>query len=183
MAPTPVTNPEWLILDRTVKTLREMAANGNFAASRGEAVFPVHPKAIVPWKTVQGHTHNMSDGLVNMTTPCMLVTVTSVKGSTMGVNCADDEPISIVIQIVDQTNGPQASMTAIRTYGDWMNRIRHTILGDLVLFRQDMDPAIADPYVVYARDRVPSDPQRLWTHEQQVAVFSFMVMVRHHRTA
>lgn len=178
-----VVNPEWLILNRTVLTLREMAIDGKFRKSADEAVFPVHPKAIIPWKTVQGHTHNQNDGYVNLNLPGILVSVSSIKGSTLGVNCADDEPISIVIQIVDSANGPQASMGPMRTYGDWMNRIRHTILSDPTLFRQDMDPAIADPYVVYARDRVPSDPQKLWTHEQQVAVISFLVMVRHHRTA
>lgn len=181
MAPTPVTNPEWLILDRTVKTLSEMAANGNFAASRGEAVFPVNPKAIIPWKSTSGHPHNNSDGFVNIIMPGILVTTLSVKGSTQGVNCADDEAIACVVQIVDVAAGPQASMHPIRTYGDWMNRIRHKVLSEMTLFKQDMDPAVADPYLVMAKDRLPVDPQRMTVHEQSVAMFSFVVYVRHHR--
>lgn len=178
---TAVVNPEWCIQNRTVLTLRAMAVEGEFRRSDVEPVMPVHPKAIIAWVTPQGHTQNASDGFVNINMPGMLVSTNSVKGSTQGVNCADDEYIGVMVQIVDNAVGPQASMTPLRTYGDWMNRIRHRILDNHTLFRQDMDPAIADPYVVFARDRVPSDPQRLLVHEQRVAVFTFVVAVRHHR--
>jgi len=179
---TSVTNPEWLILNRCLTTLREMAADREFVRSASEMVASVKPAQIYQWRTLEGGDHNQQSGFVNIPTPSILVTVMPVRGGAGGVNCADDEVVTVVIQIIDAATGSQISRGPIRTYGDWMNRIRHTFLDDLTIFRQDFDPAVADPYIVVPKDRVPADPQKLWYHEQQVAAFSFYVKVRHHRT-
>lgn len=179
---TTVVSPEYLILYRTLRTLRAMAAEREFVRSASEAVRSVLPATVLQWRTLEGSDHNQQTGFVNLPKPCILVTCLPVRESTGGVNCANDEIVTIVIQIVDDTGGSQISQQPIRTYMDWMNRIRHEILDNLLIFRQDFDPAIADPYLVHPKDRVPADPQKLWYHEQQVAAFSFFVKVRHHRT-
>ena len=178
---TPVLNPEWLILSRTLTTLRSMASSNQFVRSGSDAVRRVTAQQIFSWRTLEGGDHNQQSGFVNLPMPCILVTVMPVKGGAGGVSCADDEVITVVIQIVDNASGPQLSIGPVRTYGDWMNRIRHRLL-QMALFHQDFDPTVADPYITIPRDRVPADPQKLWFHDQQVAAFSFSVKVRHHRT-
>lgn len=176
-----INSPEWLILSRTLKRLREAAAAREFVCSYNEPVLPLNPSSVLQWKTLEGSTHNVHDGFVNIPMPAMLVTLMPVKPSlTSGVTCADDEQITVVIQIVDNTPMNMASSTPLRTHIDWMNRIRHFILTEQRLFKQDFDPQIADPWQVRARNRVPADPDKLWRHDQQVAAFSFIVFVRHH---
>jgi hypothetical protein len=179
-----VSSPEWMILARTIKRLKKAAADREFVCSMNEPVLPLNPSSVLQWKTLEGSNHNQHDGFVNIPLPSILVTLMPVKPSlTAGVNCADDEQITIVLQLVDNTPMNLASMTPIRTHIDWMNRIRRIFLSETILFKQDFDPSIADPWQVRARDRVPSDPTKLWQHDQQVAAFSFVVFVRHHHDA
>lgn len=178
---TPVSSPEWLIFNRTLQTVRDMASRKEFVRSEKEAVMSVRPAQVLPWKTLEGGDHNQQAGFVNLPVPAMLITPMTTRGGSKGSNHSDDEIVTIVVQVVDSATGPTISQTPIRTYMDWMNRIRHTVLESPRLFRQDFNPAQADPYLCLAKDRVPSDPQRLWTHEQQVAAFSFLVKVRHSR--
>ena len=175
-------SPEWTILDRTHKTLVNMAASGEFVRSTNEAVRSVGVKQVFKWRTLEGSDHNQQSGIVNMPFPCILVSIVPVKSSSSN-NCSDDELVTVAVQIVDDATGPAISQGPLRSYMDWMNRIRKAIIGNLTLFRQDFTPATADPYITVAKDRVPSDPQKLWSHEQQVAAFSFYVKVRHRRTA
>lgn len=178
---TAVFNPEYTILKRILTKLRTMAAENEFTASQDEGVWPVGPQQIIQWRTLEGSEQNQQNRLINIPIPAILVTQLPARGSAQeGVNCADDEAIGYVIQIVDGIAHPYSSQGPIRTYGDWMNRMRHAFVSDLTIFRQDFDPAKADPWLVKAKDRVPSDPQKLWSHDQQVAAFSLVVYVRHH---
>jgi hypothetical protein len=182
MAPSTVVSPEYVILERTLTTLRTMAMEREFVRSGNEAVRSITANTVLRWRTLEGARHNNNDGVVNVPKPCLLVSMLPVRPVMEGgTNCAEDEVIIITIQIVDDTAGSRVSSGPYRTYIDWMNRIRHRIMETATLFRQDFDPAIADPYYVGAKDRVPSDPQKLWAHDQQVAVFAFFVKVRHHR--
>lgn len=178
---TPVFNPEYTLTTRIINTLKAMAAEGEFTASAQESVWPVSPQQVFLFKTLEGSEQNQQNRIINLPLPAVLVTQMPAKGSAMeGVNCADDEAIPFVIQIADSIAHPSSSLTPTRTYTDWMNRIRHKFVSDLTIFRQDFDPAVADPWLVKARDRVPSDPQKLWSHDQQVAAFMLVVYVRHH---
>ncbi len=178
---TSVVNPEYLITHRTLTTLKTMAASREFVRSQDEAVRSVVPSAVLRWVTLEGGEHNQQTGFVNIPRPCILVTPMPVKESAGGTSCAQDIVVTMVVQIVDDSASSRQSSGPYRTYTDWMNRIRHEILDDPTLFRQDFNPAIADPYGVWPKDRVPSDPQKLWRHSQQVAAFSFFVKVRQHR--
>lgn len=179
---TEVISPEHVILARTLTTLKTMAADREFIRSADESVRSIGPNMVLRWTTLEGASHNQQGGFVNVPKPCLLVTPMPVKSAIEGgVACANDEIVTIVIQVVDDSAGSRASSGPYRTYVDWMNRIRHTILDDLTLFRGDFDPAVADPYYTGPKDRVPADPQRLWRHSQTVAAFSFFVKVRHHR--
>lgn len=182
MSPSAVVSPEYVILERTLTTLRTMAMEREFTRSGNEAVRSITANTVLRWRTLEGARHNQNDGVVNVPKPCLLVSLLPVRtGMEAGTNCAEDEVVWITIQIVDDTSGSRASSGPYRTYLDWMNRIRHELLETPMLFRQDFDPAIADPYYVGTKDRVPADPQKLWAHDQQVAVFAFFVKVRHHR--
>lgn len=177
---TSVESPEWLIMNRTLITIRTMAAEREFVRSNGEAVRSVGPNQVRPWITQQGAKQNNNDGTVNIPLPAILVSPYPVKAAqSSGTNCAEDEMIQMVIQICDTAIMPAASRGPIRTYMDWMNRIRARIVDDLTIFRQDFDPAIADPFNCKSKDRVPADPDRLIIHDQKVAMFSFVVFVRH----
>lgn len=179
---TAVISPEYLILDRTILTLKNMAAEREFVRSADEAVRSVVPNTVLRWTTLEGSQQNQQNGFINVPKPAILVTSMPVKSAVEGgVACANDEIITIVIQIVDDSSGSRSSSGPYRTYVDWMNRIRHEILDNLTLFRADFDPAVADPYYTGPKDRVPADPQKLWRHSQSVAAFSFFVKVRHHR--
>lgn len=177
---TDVVSPEWLVFDRTMKTLKTMAAERQFVRSGNEAVRSVGPLQVRPWVTTQGAKMNDNDGTVNIPLPAILVSPVPVKAaSSSGTNCAEDEVIQIAIQICDSTVMPAASRGPFRTYMDWMNRMRSRLVDDLTLFRQDFDPALSDPFLVRSKDRVPADPDRLLIHDQKVAMFSFVVFVRH----
>lgn len=179
---TDVVSPEHVILERTLTTLKTMAAEREFTRSANEAVRSIFPNTVLRWITLEGSQQNQQSGFVNVPKPSLLVTPMPVKSAQEGgVSCANDEIVTIVIQIVDDSAGSRASSGPYRTYVDWMNRIRHTILTNTQLFRQDFTAAVADPYYVGPKDRVPSDPQKLWRHDQAVAAFSFFVKVRHHR--
>lgn len=181
---TAIYSPEWLILRRSLLRLKEMAASREFVSSHNEPVLPILPSSVLQWKTLEGSNHNQHDGFVNIPMPAALVTLMPVNPSlSPGVNCADDEQITVVIQLVDQTPMNLASMSPQRTHIDWMNRIRHVMLTEMTLFKQDFDSERADPWQVRARNRVPTDPDKLWRHDQQVAAFSFIVFVRHHHDA
>jgi hypothetical protein len=176
-----IESPEWLIGDRVLKTLRQMAAENVFVASEGEAVFPIRPQSVLPWITMEGSDHNRQAGMVNLPMSAILVTTMPVDGGGRGVNTAEDEVIVVVIQLTGPATGSRVSQRPIRTYSDWMNQIRRKMLGDPLLFRQDFDPSVADPYLVMSKRRIPADPQSLWHHEQRIAAFSFYVKVRHYR--
>lgn len=180
---TTVVSPERLIWERTLTTLRTMAGEREFTRSAGEVVRSVSPKAILRWITTEGAEHNQNVGFVNIPKPAILVTCLGIKEAAEGgVNCAQDIVVTIVIQIVDDSTGATQSQGPYATYMDWINRIRHRILGSQTIFRQDFaDPGVADPYGHWAKNRVPTDPQRLWRHSQQVAAFAFFVKVRQHR--
>jgi hypothetical protein len=62
-----------------------------------------------------------------------------------------------------------------------MDSIRSELLQVPNPFLQDADVAVYDPYVVHMVKRLPAEAQSLIRHEQQVAMLSFQVMVRHHR--
>jgi hypothetical protein len=64
---------------------------------------------------------------------------------------------------------------------DWMLLIRSALLQIPNPFLQDADVEVYDPYVVHIVKRLSAEAQSLIRHEQQVAMLSFQVMVRHHR--
>jgi hypothetical protein len=64
---------------------------------------------------------------------------------------------------------------------DWMAAIRLKFTAVPNPFQQDADPAVYDPYVVFPLDRVPAEARSLLQNQDQVAMFTFLVMVRHHR--
>ena len=69
----------------------------------------------------------------------------------------------------------------LQTYMDWMDLIRTEVLAIPNPFLQDADVEVYDPYVVHIVKRLSAEAQSLIRHEQQVALFTFQVMVRHHR--
>lgn len=170
--------PEWNILNRTKLILKDMAATKQFVASQGEVVRSVSPDAIRIWKAVeQGRGLN---GFENIGLPAIRVTSLPVESTIgAGLNCADDEVVRIAIQILDMSNYDQSN--PIRTYMDWMDLIRTELLAIPNPFLQDADVEVYDPYVVHIVKRLSAEAQSLVRHEQQVALFTFQVMVRHHR--
>lgn len=172
-------SPEWNILNRFVSMVRQMAANDAFVPYYEERVRTVIPAAIDIRKAV-GAGLSPSSGHTGMILPAILITPlpvdTTIDG---GLNCADDEVVRIAVQIVDSSIN---SVTLpLRSYSEWMGLIRAAILANPNPFLQDADPAVYDPYVVHILKRVPAEAQSLIRHEQQVAVLTFQVMVRHHR--
>lgn len=173
--------PEWNILDRTYRVIREMAGNGLFVASNGELVRPVTPAGVLKWRVVEGETDKRGPtGTQNMNLPAILVTSLGAKGTVgAGLNCADDEVVRMAVQILDHTahnvGGP------LRTYMDWMAAIRLKFTAVPNPFKQDADVNVYDPYVVHPQDRVPAEARSLLQNQDQVAIFTFLVMVRHHR--
>jgi hypothetical protein len=173
-----MSNPEYNILDRTVRVLRDMAANRDFVASQGEVVRSVTADSVRVWKVVeQGRGET---GLTNLGLPCIRVTALPVDSTIgAGLNCADDEVVRIAIQILD--SAPYHQSKPIRTYTDWMNAIRLKFTAVPNPFIQDADVTVYDPFVVHPLKRLSTESQSLIRHEQQVAMFTFQVMVRHHR--
>lgn len=173
-------NPEWLILDRTYRIIRDMAAERLFCASQGERVRTVLPNAVSIWSIVEGG-RTPEQGLTNIIMPGILITALPVESTIgAGLNCADDEVHRIAIQIVD-TVPHRGHEGPIRTYGDWMNLIRLEMTAVPNPFLQDATATEYDPFVVHPLKRLPAEAQSLVRHEQQVAMFTFQVMVRHHR--
>jgi len=174
-------NPEWNILNRTYTIVRDMAANQELVASAGERVRSVLPSAVRVWRAVEGgELKRSADGLQNMIMPGIAITLLPVSSTLgAGLNCADDEVQQIAIQIMDST--PHQHEGPIRTYTNWMNLIRLKFTTVPNPFLQDADPATYDPYVVHPLKRLPAEAQSLVRHEQQVSMFTFQVMVRHHR--
>jgi hypothetical protein len=170
--------PEWNILNRTLTIVRDMAAAKKFVASQGEVVRSVAPNAVRVWKAVeQGRGES---GLTNLALPAIRVTVLPVDSTIgAGLNCADDEVVRVAVQILDSSN--YSSSGPLRTYMDWMLLIRSALLQIPNPFLQDADVEVYDPYVVHIVKRLSAEAQSLIRHEQQVAMLSFQVMVRHHR--
>lgn len=173
--------PEWNILDRTVRVIKEMAGKGVFTASGGELVRSVPPQAVLVWKVVEGAGDKRDEtGLRNISLPAIAVTALGAKSTVgAGLNCADDEAVRVAIQILD--HNPFNHDKPIRTYMDWMAAIRLKFTAVPNPFQQDADVEVYDPYVVHPLDRLPAEAQSLVRQQNQVAIFSFLVMVRHHR--
>jgi hypothetical protein len=173
--------PEWNIFDRTHRVIREMAGNGVFVASEGELVRSIPPAGVLKWKVVEGAGDKRDEtGLRNISLPAITVTSLGAKSTVgAGLNCADDEAVRIVVQILDHTpfqyDGP------MRTYMDWTKAIRLKFTAVPNPFQQDANVEVYDPYVVHPLDRLPAEAQSLVRQQDQVAIFSFLVMVRHHR--
>ena len=170
--------PEWNILNRTKLILKDMAATKQFVASQGEVVRSVPPEAVRVWKAVeQGRGAN---GIEHIALPAIRVTSLPVESTIgAGLNCADDEVVRIAIQILDMSN--YDSSGPLQTYMDWMALIRTEVLAIPNPYLQDADVEVYDPYVVHIVKRLSAEAQSLIRHEQQVALFTFQVMVRHHR--
>lgn len=170
--------PEWNILNRTKLILKDMAANRQFVASQGEVVRSINPGTIQVWKAVeQGRGET---GLQNIALPAIRITTLPVETTIgAGLNCADDEVVRVAIQILDMSNYDTAG--PLRTYMDWMVLIRTQLLAVPNPFLQDADVNVYDPYVVHVIKRLSAEAQSLIRHDQQVALFTFQVMVRHHR--
>ena len=112
--------------------------------------------------------------------PGIVVTLLGTKSTLgAGLNCADDEVVRMAIQILD--HNPFNHDGPLRTYLDWMAAIRKKFTTVPNPFIQDRDITVYDPYVVHPIDRLPAESQSLIRHQDQVAIFSFQVMVRHHR--
>jgi len=172
-------NPEFNILSRTHAILLNLAAANNFVASEGEAVRRIDTAAVRVWK-VPSQQGPPQSGLHNMSLPAIRVISLPVDSTIGGgLNCADDEVVRIAVQILD--SAVYHSATPVRTYTDWMNLIRREMTTVPNPFQQDADPEYYDPYVVHPLKRVPAESQSLIRHEHQVALFTFQVMVRHHR--
>lgn len=174
-------NPEGKILWRTHKLIQEMAEQGVFVAQEGEPVRTVSAEAVLIWRVIDGGSQRRSpEGVRNIVLPGILVTPVSVEGNPgSGLNCADDETVRIVIQIVD-TTGP-GHREDLQTYGIWKNAIRAALTPVPNPFLQDSTVAVYDPFVVHILRRVPADAQSLVRNEQQVEIMAFQVMVRHNR--
>lgn len=174
-------SPEWNILNRTHTIIRDMAAARLFTASSGDRVRMVVPQAVRIWKVIEGSQRNRTaDGMQNLILPGILVTKLAVDTTIgAGLNCAEDEVVRIVIQIVDSS--PHQHEGPIQTYDDWMNAIRRRFTTTPNPFLQDASPEDYDPFVVHPLKRLPSEAQSLVRHEQHVSMFTFQVMVRHHR--
>lgn len=174
-------DPEGTILWRTHKIIQTMAEQQQFTAQFGEPVRSVSAEAVLIWRVVDGGSQRRSpDGVRNLVLPGILVIPTTVENQLgAGLNCADDEAVRIVIQIVD-TSGPN-HREDLRTYGVWKNRIRKALTVHPNPFLQDATVEDYDPFVVHMLRRVPADAQSLVRNEQQVELLAFQVMVRHNR--
>lgn len=174
-------NPEGNIVWRTHKLIQKKAEQGIFVAKFGEPVRSVSGEAVLIWRVVDGGSQRRSqDGIQNIVTPGILITLMGVEGRPEGgLNCADDEAVRVAIQIVD-TSTPH-HREDLRTYGVWKNAIRSALLTTPNPFLQDATVAAYDPFVVHILRRVPADAQSLVRHEQQVDLMVFQVMVRHNR--
>lgn len=158
-----------------------MAEENAFVACQDEQVRSVVPLAVRIWKVVEGGERvRTSDGMQNLILPGILITALPVESTLgAGLNCADDEVHRIAIQIVDSI--PHQHEGPTRTYTNWMNLIRLQFTAVPNPFLQDADPEEYDPFVVHPLKRLPAEAQSLVRHEQQVSMFTFQVMVRHHR--
>lgn len=169
-------------MDRTRREIAAMAASKQFVASGGEAVRTVDPVCVFVWQVVEGDRgiRTDGDGTQNIPRPAIVISPVSVSSPPgQGLNCADDENVRVVVQILDSQPGRAGQM--FQTYGDWILLIRKVILTTPNPFLQDADVNIYDPFVVHQLQRVPAEAKSLLDHEQRVALFVFQVMVRHHR--
>lgn len=174
-------NPEGMILWRTHKLIQTLAEQQVFVAKHGEPIRPVSAEAVLIWRAIDGSSQRRNpDGIRNIVTPGILITLTAAETQMgAGLNCADDEAVRIVIQIVD-SSGPY-HREDLRTYGVWKNAIRAALTTTPNPFLQDAVVEDYDPFVVHILRRVPADAQSLVRNEQQVDVMAFQVMVRHNR--
>jgi hypothetical protein len=175
-------SPEWAIVDRTHKIVSDLAAARQFVSAPGENIRSVVPAAVRKMRIPEGGPGiRSSSGMVNTPMPGIFVVGLPVETFLgLGVNCADDEAHRVSVIIVDSV-GRHASPGAIRTYLDWMDKIREELLAIPNPFLQDAEPDDYDPFVVHVIRRLPAESQSLLQFEQQVAMLNFQVMVRHHR--
>jgi len=173
--------PEFNILDRTKTIIQTLAAERRFVASEKESVRSVAPVAVQIWKVPEGgRLVTTPNGFANMILPGILISpISATMQMGAGLNCADDEAVRIAVQIIDST--PHQYRGPIQTYLDWMDLIRTELLAIPNPFLQDADVNVYDPFVVHIISRLPADAKRLISHEQQVSLMVFQVMVRHHR--
>lgn len=158
-----------------------MATLNQFTAVGGERARRVVPQAVQIWTVPEGDKRTREQGgrLENIIMPGILISlVDATTDISAGLNCADDIPIRLTIQIVDNVVHQQSP---IATYTTWMNAIRKMLLTVPNPFLQDAVPSEYDPYVVHVIKRISAEAQSLVRHDQQVAVFNFQVMVRQHR--
>jgi hypothetical protein len=174
-----MSNPEWNILNRTKTEILRLVSANTFVAAPGERVRSVIPMAVEIWSVPEaGRTDGVLQDLIM---PGILISALSVESTLgAGLNCADDEVHRIAIQIVD-SQSYNSQRGPIQTYGNWMNRIRSVFTAVPNPFLQDADPNEYDPFVVHPLKRLPAEAQSLIRHDQQVSMFTFQVMVRHHR--
>lgn len=173
-------NPVGHIIKVTKALIRTMAAQRKFVAYEGEAIRQVVPEAVRVWRAVDGSNLKRGDdgGLQSIVMPGILVTY--VQTNTQpdgGLNCADDEAVRVIIQMVDSAAHQHED---VQTYSIWKNLIRKELLKTPHPFLANTDPAIFDPFTVTILTQAPADAKALM-HEQQVELLVFQVMVRHHR--
>lgn len=171
-------SPEVAIWTRTETVIKNLAAAGTFVASRGELIRRVDPIAVGTWRT--SSEKRGTHGVFGIALPSIRITLLGTDSQMgAGLNCADDEAVRIVVQVLD--DAPYSEPAPIVTYSDWMKAIRSAILTVPNPFQQDADVSVYDPYVVHVIRRLPAEEQSLVKHDQQVAMLVFQVMVRHHR--
>lgn len=174
-------NPVGHIIRVTHTLIRTMAADRVFTAYEGEPVRQVVPEAVRVWRAIDGSNLNRSAerGLQSINMPGILITY--VQTNTQpdgGLNCADDEAVRVIIQIIDSAPHQHED---IQTYSIWKNLIRKKLLEVPHPFLAGTDPNIFDPFTVTILSQAPADAQALIRNEQQVELLVFQVMVRHHR--
>lgn len=174
-------NPVGHIISVTKSLVRTMAAQRVFVAYEGEAIRQVVPEAVRVWRVVDGsNLHRAPErGLQSINMPGILITY--VQSNTQpdgGLNCADDEAVRVIIQIVDSAAHQHEN---VQTYSIWKNLIRKELLKTPHPFLANTDPEIFDPFTVTILSQAPADAQALIRNEQQVELLVFQVMVRHHR--
>jgi hypothetical protein len=175
-----MSSPENFVLTRTQTLLAEMAAENAFTPSQNERVRQVHPSGVRIWRVREGHSANRTPGgISNLPLPAVLITPLAAEYRGVGMSCADDEAVTVLIQILE--NAPQSAMTSFSTYSAWMEKIRARLLKVPNPFLQDAVSGQYDPYLVHVLQRTSSDAQALVQSEQNMAAMVFQVMVRHYR--
>ena len=163
----------------TETSLKSMVKDGSFRAQPGDTSRSITESGIIIRDTTDERKEEAGKGERNIVRPGLIITHLGASYPTeAGQNTRDDGRHKLVIQLVDDVSPLNTQRR--KSYHFWLSAIRRKLQANP--FRAELDPNIADIFLIQANQISPAGNREYRVHGQMRAGIELTAYVREPRT-